>query len=226
MKYILENKIYLINDIMKVLPHRYPFLLLDKIEVIEQGAKGIGYKNVTINEPFFQGHFPNNPVMPGVLQIEAMAQAAGFIVATEDETLTAHHVLFMGVDKVKFRKQVLPGDTLEMHVTKLKQHKNIVVCETKAYVGGVLVCQAELTAMINRLSADILIMTDKIHHHLHHHVFFFRPALCNHQRECYKGVVRQSFAAIGTIENSFGSSTTMEFSIAQMAANDCRTIPS
>lgn len=145
----MENKIYLINDIMKVLPHRYPFLLLDKIEIIEQGIKGIGYKNVTANEPFFQGHFPENPIMPGVLQIEAMAQTAGFVVATQDGNLTQHGVLFMSVDKVKFRKQVIPGDTLEMHVTKLKQHKNIVVCEAKAYVSGVLVCQAELTAMIN-----------------------------------------------------------------------------
>ncbi|MBR2299052.1 MAG: 3-hydroxyacyl-ACP dehydratase FabZ [Alphaproteobacteria bacterium] len=145
----MENKVYFIGDILKVLPHRYPFLLIDKIEVIEKGTKGIGYKNVSINEPFFQGHFPNNPVMPGVLQIEAMAQAAGFIVATEDETLTARQVLFMGVDKVKFRKQVLPGDTLEIHASKIRQHKNIVVCEAKSYVGGVLVCQAELTAMIN-----------------------------------------------------------------------------
>ncbi len=145
----MENKIYTITDIMKVLPHRSPFLLLDKVEVIEDGTKGIGYKNVTINEPFFQGHFPSNPIMPGVLQIEAMAQTAGFIIGAAGGDLSQKQVLFMGIDKVKFRQPVLPGDILEIHVQKLKQHRTIVVCSAKAYVNNKLATEAELTAMVN-----------------------------------------------------------------------------
>ena len=145
----MENRIYFIDDILKVLPHRYPFLLIDKIEIIEDGTKGIGYKNVTVNEPFFQGHFPNKPIMPGVLQIEAMAQAAGFVIANEGGNLTTANVLFMNVDKVKFRRQVIPGDVLELHVEKIKQHKKIFVCTAKAYVNDTLVSEAELTAMID-----------------------------------------------------------------------------
>lgn len=144
----MENKIYDINDILKVLPHRYPFLFIDKVEMIENGIKGIGYKNVTINEPFFQGHFPSNPIMPGVLQIEAIAQTAAFVIACKDESLQEAKVLFMGVDKVKFRHPVLPGDTLKMCVEKIKQHHNIYLCEGKAYVGEMLVCEAVLTAMV------------------------------------------------------------------------------
>ena len=145
----MEKKVYSIQDILRVLPHRYPFLLVDKIEVSEEGIKGVGYKNVTINEPFFQGHFPDNPIMPGVLQIEAMAQTAAVVMSSGDKALEQRSVLFMNVDKVKFRKAVLPGDVLEMHVEKIKQHKNVFVCDAKTYVNGVLVSQAELTAMIN-----------------------------------------------------------------------------
>ena len=145
----MENRIYKINDIMRVLPHRYPFLLVDQIEVINKGEEGIGYKNVTMNEPFFQGHFPDNPIMPGVLQIEAMAQTAGFIIATGFEEEKKTNVLFMGVDKVKFRHQVTPGDRLEIHAKKIKAHRNVFVCEAKAYVSQNLVCEAVLTAMVN-----------------------------------------------------------------------------
>ena len=144
----MENKIYLIDDIMKVLPHRYPFLFLDRMEIIEDGVKGIGYKNVTVNEPFFQGHFPNKPIMPGVLQIETMAQAAGFVIATKDGNLEPRNVLFMSVDKVKFRRQVIPGDQLEIHAEKIKEHKNIFVCVAKIYVKGSVVSESELTAMV------------------------------------------------------------------------------
>lgn len=145
----MEKKVYSIQDILRVLPHRYPFLLVDKIEIIEDGIKGVGYKNVTINEPFFQGHFPDNPIMPGVLQIETMAQTAAVVISSGDESLEKKSVLFMNVDKVKFRKAVLPGDVLEIHVEKIKQHRNVFVCDAKSYVSGVLVSQAELTAMIN-----------------------------------------------------------------------------
>jgi len=144
----MENKVYLISDILKVLPHRYPFVMIDRLEVIEAGVKGIGFKNVTINEPFFQGHFPNNPIMPGVLQIEAMAQTAGMIIATKNGELKPANVLFMGVDKAKFRRQVIPGDTLEIHAEKLRERHNVYVCAAKAYVNGALVCEAELTAMV------------------------------------------------------------------------------
>ena len=97
---------YHIEEIMKMLPHRYPFLLVDRLEVEVPGEKGVGIKNVTMNEEFFQGHFPNNPVMPGVLQIEAMAQTAGAVVISQDENYadTKRSVLFMGVNEVKFRK--------------------------------------------------------------------------------------------------------------------------
>jgi len=144
----MENKIYNIQDIMKVIPHRYPFLLLDKVEIVEDGVRGIGHKNVTINEQFFQGHFPNNPIMPGVLQIEAMAQTAGFVIANKGGSLEPKNVLFMSVDKVKFRKSVIPGDCMEMHVEKVKERGRIFVCSGKTYVGETLVCEAEMTAMV------------------------------------------------------------------------------
>ncbi len=147
----MDYKVYKIDDILKVLPHRYPFLMIDRMEIIENGVKGIGYKNVTINEPFFQGHFPGKPIMPGVLQIEAMAQAAGFVIAVSDEKLEPANVLFMNVDKVKFRRPVVPGDRLEIHVEKLKERKNIFVCSGKTFVDGNLVCEAELTAMVTTL---------------------------------------------------------------------------
>ena len=109
-----------IGEILKLLPHRYPFLLVDKLKNIVPGESGIGIKNVTMNEPFFQGHFPENPVMPGVLQIEAMAQTAGLIVlmAFPEEERSGNSVYFMTVDDVKFRKPILPGDVIEFHVKK------------------------------------------------------------------------------------------------------------
>ena len=145
-----EVKVYHIEEIMKMLPHRYPFLLIDRLEIEVPGEKGVGIKNVTMNEEFFQGHFPNNPVMPGVLQIEAMAQTAGAVVIAkqDDYTEKKHSVLFMGVDGVKFRKQVKPGDQLRMHVEKIKERRNIFVFKTTAMVDGQVASEAELTAMI------------------------------------------------------------------------------
>ena len=106
-----ENKIYTVEEIMELLPHRYPFLLVDRLEVEEPGVRGVGLKNVTMNEEFFQGHFPGNPVMPGVLQIEAMAQTAGALVLTSMEDVKDKKVgvFFMSIDGVKFRKPVKPG---------------------------------------------------------------------------------------------------------------------
>ena len=123
-----EVKTYRIEEIMNMLPHRYPFLLVDRLEVEVPGEKGVGIKNVTMNEEFFQGHFPGNPVMPGVLQIEAMAQTAGAIVSCA--------------------KPVKPGDQLRMHVEKIKARRNVYVFRGEAKVDGQVVSEAEFTAMI------------------------------------------------------------------------------
>lgn len=145
-----EIKIYHIEDIMDMLPHRYPFLLLDRLEVEEAGAKGVGTKNVTMNEEFFQGHFPGNPVMPGVLQVEAMAQTAGAIVVSADPDYknSKKSVLFMSIDGVKFRKPVKPGDQLKMHVEKIRERRNVYVFKGQSMVDGQVVSEAEFTAMI------------------------------------------------------------------------------
>lgn len=145
-----ENKIYNIDEIMKMLPHRYPFLLVDRLEVEVPGEKGIGLKNLTMNELFFQGHFPNNPIMPGVLQVEAMAQTAGCVVlsGTDDWQDKKRSVLFMAVDNVKFRKPVRPGDQMKMHLEKVKVRRNIFVFHGISKVDDQVVSEADLTAMI------------------------------------------------------------------------------
>ncbi len=145
-----ENKIYHIEEIMKMLPHRYPFLLVDRLVVEEPGVKGYGIKNVTMNEEFFQGHFPGNPVMPGVLQIEAMAQTAGALVISSFENMEGNKksVYFMSIDGVKFRKMVKPGDQLMMHVEKIKERRNVFVFKGQSMVDGAVVSEAEFTAMI------------------------------------------------------------------------------
>ena len=139
-----------IGEILKLLPHRYPFLLVDRMKDIVPGVSGIGIKNVTMNEPFFQGHFPENPVMPGVLQIEAMAQSAGIIVLTSfpEEERSGNSVYFMTVDEVKFRKPVLPGDVIEFHVKKEQAVRNVFKVRGEAYVDGKLVSQAIFSAMV------------------------------------------------------------------------------
>lgn len=145
-----ENKIYMVEEIMDMLPHRYPFLLLDRLEVEVAGEKGIGLKNVTMNEEFFQGHFPGNPIMPGVLQIEAMAQTAGAIVISGIENYKEQKagVFFMSIDGVKFRKPVKPGDQLLMHVEKIKDRGRVYVFRGECRVNGKVVSEAEFTAMI------------------------------------------------------------------------------
>lgn len=142
-------KVYHIEEIMKMLPHRYPFLLVDRFEVEVREKKASVLKTLQ-NEEFFQGHFPGNPIMPGVLQIEAMAQAAGIAVISKDENYaeSKRSVLFMGIDGVKFRKQVKPGDQLRIHVEKIKARRNIFVFKGTAMVDGQVASEAELTAMI------------------------------------------------------------------------------
>ena len=142
-----------INQITKILPHRYPFLLIDKIFYKDETTVA-GIKNVTFNEPFFQGHFPDNPVMPGVLQIEAMAQIGGILVLTSVPDPENYWAYFMGVEKFKFRKMVLPGDTLEITCELLAPiRRGIAKMKGVAKVAGKVVCEGEMTATIVRKDA-------------------------------------------------------------------------
>jgi beta-hydroxyacyl-ACP dehydratase FabZ len=135
-------------EIQAILPHRYPFLLVDRIEELEIGKRVIGIKNVTVNEPFFQGHFPGRPIMPGVLIIEAMAQVGGVLAFKSANQGGAKLVYFMGIDKAKFRKPVLPGDRLRFVVDILKARHPYWKMRGEAYVEDSLVCEAELMAMV------------------------------------------------------------------------------
>ena len=136
-----------INEIMKILPHRYPFLMVDRIVELEPGKRCIGIKNVTINEPFFQGHFPGHPVMPGVLIIEAMAQVAGIMAyAGSDEATKKKVTYFMSIDNAKFRKPVFPGDQLRIEIETTFNRRGIWGVNGKAYVGETLVTEAALKA--------------------------------------------------------------------------------
>lgn len=137
-----------ILKILELLPHRYPFLMVDRIIGIDADRKAIGIKNVTVNEPHFQGHFPGAPVMPGVLIIEGMAQTAGAICTLEMNKGTPQLVYFMTIDNAKFRKPVVPGDRLEYHVTQTKKRGNIWRFECLALVDGAKVAEATVSAML------------------------------------------------------------------------------
>ncbi|MEP3266230.1 MAG: 3-hydroxyacyl-ACP dehydratase FabZ [Hyphomicrobiales bacterium] len=138
-----------IMKIMELLPHRYPFLMIDRIIDIDADNSATGIKAVTINEPHFQGHFPDQPVMPGVLLIEAMAQTAGAICVNADKNTNAPSlVYFMTIDRAKFRKPVVPGDVVKIHVKKLKQRRNIWRFASEAIVDGDKVAEAEISAML------------------------------------------------------------------------------
>lgn len=143
-----------IDNIMEILPHRYPFLLVDRVVELKEGEYIIGYKNVTINDNFFTGHFPDRPIMPGVLQVEAMAQLGGILVLEGASEDARNNFFFGGIDNCKFRKPVLPGDTLMMRVEVTKFNKKFGVLKTsgKAYVGGDLVCEAALTLIMAKSS--------------------------------------------------------------------------
>lgn len=136
-----------IRQIMALLPHRYPFLLVDRIESIDGDNSAIGIKNVTASEPHFTGHFPGNPIMPGVLIVEGMAQTAGAICAKAIGG-GDNIVYFMTIDNAKFRKPVVPGDRLEYHVTKIKQRGNIWRFHCEALVDGVKAAEADIGAML------------------------------------------------------------------------------
>jgi 3-hydroxyacyl-[acyl-carrier-protein] dehydratase len=133
-------------DIMKYLPHRYPFLLVDRIVAFEKGVKIVGIKNVTINEPFFQGHFPGHPIMPGVLILEAMAQVGGVYAHLAGEVEEGRVPYFVGIDQARFRKPVLPGDTLLLELTLVSVRRGIYTFAGKAFVADKLVAEAELKA--------------------------------------------------------------------------------
>jgi 3-hydroxyacyl-[acyl-carrier-protein] dehydratase len=138
-----------IREIMSTLPHTYPFLLVDRIIEIEPGKRAVGIKNVTYNEPFFQGHFPGRPIMPGVLIVEAMAQTAGILafksVPHED---SGKPVYFLGMDNVRFRKPVVPGDQLRLELEITRHRQSIWGFKGKAFVDDKLVAEADLLAML------------------------------------------------------------------------------
>ncbi|HEY9538499.1 MAG TPA: 3-hydroxyacyl-ACP dehydratase FabZ [Kiloniellaceae bacterium] len=138
-----------VHDIMELLPHRFPFLMIDRLEDIVPGESAVGTKNVTINEQFFQGHFPAQAVMPGVLIIEAMAQtAAALVMYTLGDEAHGKVVYFMSVDEARFRKPVVPGDTLKIHVARVRNRRSVWKFSGEARVEGTLVANATFSAMI------------------------------------------------------------------------------
>ena len=141
--------VYDIQKIMGFLPHRYPFILVDRIIELVPGERVVGLKNVTINEPFFQGHFPGTPVMPGVLIVEAMAQAGGVLVyISRSEENSKGLIYFMGIDKARFRQPVIPGDQLILEIMWTRRRGNVSRMSGKATVDGTLVAEAEVMAMM------------------------------------------------------------------------------
>lgn len=132
-----------VNEIMKRIPHRYPFLLVDRVLELDPGKRGVGIKNVTVNEPFFQGHFPGIPIMPGVLIIEAMAQLGAVVVLGMPEN-QGKLALFAGIDKVRFRRQVVPGDQLRLEVEMTRLRGSIGKGKGRAFVDGELAAEGEI----------------------------------------------------------------------------------
>lgn len=137
-----------INEIMQTIPHRFPFLFVDKVEIVEEGLKGVGYKNVTINESHFQGHYPGAPVMPGVLIVETMAQV-GAVILLSHADFKGKTPYFAGINKFRFKRKVIPGDTLRIEVEITKLRRSIGIGYGKAYVGEELAGEGEFMFAIS-----------------------------------------------------------------------------
>lgn len=137
-----------IQDISAILPHRYPFLLVDRILELDPGKRIVGLKNVSVNEPFFQGHFPNHPIMPGVLIIESMAQVGGVLAYKSSKENEGKLVFFLGIDKAKFRRPIYPGDQLRIEVRVIRERPPYWKLKGEAHVDGQLSAEAELKAML------------------------------------------------------------------------------
>lgn len=139
-----------IQEIMETIPHRYPFLLVDRIVEMEPGKRVVGIKNVTMNESFFQGHFPGHPIMPGVLIIEAMAQTGGVLAlqSVPKEQIKNKVIYFMSIDKARFRKKVVPGDQLRFELEVIRQRSTVLSLKAQAFVDDAVVAEAELMAMV------------------------------------------------------------------------------
>lgn len=138
-----------IQNILNILPHRYPFLLVDRVIECVSNSHIKAYKNVSINEPFFQGHFPGIPIMPGVLILEALAQAGGLLALSDMKDISNKIFLFTGLDNVKFRKQVVPGDRLDLECSNMRMKLQLCKMDAKAYVDGKLACEAQITAAVS-----------------------------------------------------------------------------
>ena len=142
-----------ITEIMKILPHRYPMLLVDRIVEMDEGKRIVGVKNVTANEHFFQGHFPGAPVMPGVLIVEAMAQCSAVLILRDIPDRDEKLFLFGGVDKARFRRPVVPGDQLRRECTALQRRSNTIKVQGVATVDGVVVAEAEMLSVMTQRPA-------------------------------------------------------------------------
>jgi len=158
---ILDGKQVLeIGDIMAILPHRYPFLLIDRLMEIERKKRIVAIKNVTINEPFFAGHFPNFPIMPGVLIVEAIAQAGGALLLTEIPDRDNKLMVFTGIDRAKFRRPVVPGDQLRIEINVLNWRPRAVRMEGRATVDGKLACEATVMCALTDRTPETVATTE------------------------------------------------------------------
>tara|TARA_B100000131_G_scaffold276670_1_gene279999 strand:- start:883 stop:1347 length:465 start_codon:yes stop_codon:yes gene_type:complete len=135
-----------INDIIKILPHRYPFIFIDRIEIVKPGESLLALKNLTINEPFFQGHFPGQPIMPGVISLEIMAQAGSFLMLNQVEDPLSKNMFFTSVEKARFKKPIVPGDQLRIEVDLLKKKLNLCKFHGRCIVEQVLVAESVFSA--------------------------------------------------------------------------------
>ena len=142
------QKLFSIQDILKILPHRFPFILIDKVKIIDLGRNLVATKNVTINEPFFQGHFPNQPVLPGVLTIEMMAQAGSFLILSQVENPLSKNMFFSAVEKARFTRPIIPGDKLEINVALDRKKLGLYKFKGECFVDNEVVAKANFSAKL------------------------------------------------------------------------------